>query len=122
MPIIVVSDSPRHQQRTEFLVPVFPAFRCQVFRCLDVARVGAATTPSRLMLGNVLRIAAYCAASLRGISCVEVGCRVELGVAALRGVGPDAALHLRAGNGEDGADLDCGEHNWRADQTVLRGR
>jgi hypothetical protein len=30
MPIIVVSDSPRHQQRTEFLVPVFPARRCQV--------------------------------------------------------------------------------------------
>jgi hypothetical protein len=23
MPIIVVSDSPRHQQRSEFLVPVF---------------------------------------------------------------------------------------------------
>jgi hypothetical protein len=32
MPIIVVSDSPRHQQRTEFLVPVFPACRCQVFQ------------------------------------------------------------------------------------------
>jgi hypothetical protein len=58
MPIIVVSDSPRHQQPTEFLVPVFSACRCQVFRSLDVARVGAATAPSRLMLENVLRIAA----------------------------------------------------------------
>jgi hypothetical protein len=55
MPIIVVSDSPRHQQRTEFLVPVFRHAVCQVFRRLDVGVVGA----SRLMLGNVLRFAAY---------------------------------------------------------------
>jgi hypothetical protein len=41
MPIIVVSDSPRHQQRTEFLVPVFRHAVCQVFRRLDVGVVGA---------------------------------------------------------------------------------
>jgi hypothetical protein len=52
MPIIVVSDSPRHQQPTEFLVPVFSACRCQVFRSLDVARVGAATAPSQVDAGK----------------------------------------------------------------------
>jgi hypothetical protein len=43
MPIIVVSDSPRHQQRTEFLVPVFsgvqmpglPKSRCGEGRCCN---------------------------------------------------------------------------------------